>query len=64
MNNCDRWPTYKGDQLHKFYCNLVLVVHVYVLASLLIRRSLRNKKSLTGLHVDSSVRLFLLLPAA
>jgi hypothetical protein len=21
--NCDRWPTYKGGQLHRFYCNKI-----------------------------------------
>jgi hypothetical protein len=37
---------YKDDQLYRFYCNYVFLVHVYVLTSLLIGGSLRNKKNL------------------
>jgi hypothetical protein len=25
MANCDRWPTYKSGQLHRFYCISTLV---------------------------------------
>jgi len=24
--NCDKWPNYKGDQLHKYYCTILFSV--------------------------------------